>query len=660
MFPAIQITDADIRYAESILLPVGKFFDEERKNFIKNLSTIDLQAVPGSGKTTALLAKLIILETKLPFDNGAGVLILSHTNAAIDEIKEKIQHHCPQIFRYPNFIGTIQSFVNEFLAVPYYVSRMGKKPVRIDQDIYLDQMDFQLPFSAKKALINRLGNSYPKLLNELFINPNKELVHFYTEEKVQIPRLGEHTQTYKELSATKIKLLKDGILSFNDCYALAKRYLQKFPSIANLINKRFNFVFVDEMQDMDVHQYELIERIFIEADVTHSIIQRIGDKNQSIYNSVKSESIWTDRSTVLRLSNSQRLSQPIANIVKNFALYPEYSLDISGLHECQLKPHILLFSNVTIRNVVPFFVQLVKSYRESGELITDKMKSGQVKVISWNTDWKDDEESRINPNKVRLEDYCQIFKKNEQKPKEDYDCLRSYLHFYDKRASSLAPIRKNIINALLKILRIERIYADDNRPYTIHKVMDYLRQRSQRDYEILKLKIFQCSMSIVRNKTDHAFADLRNYIPIFISYFINTHTISASCYNFINIDKTGISNIQLNNSAEPQKEDLNIEITSVHAVKGQTHEATLYLESYFNQDGNGLNAKSYESQRLANQFLGQSIESTTTERNKQSTKMAYVGFSRATQLLCVAIHEDRFNQYLSSINKDHWEVKKVL
>ena len=41
-------------------------FDDERLDFIKSFSTIDLQAVPGSGKTTALLAKLIILETKLP------------------------------------------------------------------------------------------------------------------------------------------------------------------------------------------------------------------------------------------------------------------------------------------------------------------------------------------------------------------------------------------------------------------------------------------------------------------------------------------------------------------------------------------------------------------------------------------------------------------
>ncbi len=76
---AITITDEDISSAEQILLPDGKTFDDERKAYIKRLDTLDLQAVPGSGKTTVLLAKLIILETYLPLHDGSGILIISHT-----------------------------------------------------------------------------------------------------------------------------------------------------------------------------------------------------------------------------------------------------------------------------------------------------------------------------------------------------------------------------------------------------------------------------------------------------------------------------------------------------------------------------------------------------------------------------------------------------
>ena len=109
-----NISNDEIRNAEKILLPNGKEFDEERKVFIRNFNTIDLQAVPGSGKTTALLAKLVILERRLPFADGSGILVLSHTNGAIDEIKEKIQNHSPKLFSYPILLAQYKVLLMSF------------------------------------------------------------------------------------------------------------------------------------------------------------------------------------------------------------------------------------------------------------------------------------------------------------------------------------------------------------------------------------------------------------------------------------------------------------------------------------------------------------------------------------------------------------------
>lgn len=679
MLPIIEITDEDIHYAESILLPIGKVFDDERREFIRNLSTIDLQAVPGSGKTTALLAKLLILETKIPLHNGSGVLVLSHTNAAIDEVKERIQRYCPKLFRYPNFIGTIQSFVNEFLAIPYYTELYKKKPNRVDDEFYneyitkcLDSL-WHYRFNFNNELMRKV--QYIK-------NSNKDIFYKYRIELKNGPTLTqevnsqileinkprgrtkfanyndytteEKSELYNWFYAFKKSILNDGYLNFDDAYFFANLSINKRPSIIKILQKRFRYVFIDEMQDMDTHQYELTEKIFFNNNQSDTSIQRIGDKNQSIYNSVKIDSIWQDRDVVLRLSNSQRLSRPIANIVKNFALYPEYCTDIQGLNECQLKPHIILFSNTSIRNVIPYFSQLVLHYKNSGELTILPNKSLKIKVISWNTDWKDDLISRNNPQKVRLEDYHQAFKKNEQKPKEDYKCLKSYIYFYDKNTSSLASIRKNIIHALLKILRIENKPADDNRPYTIQKLMNFLKRGSKINYEQFNLKIYQCALKIVQNEKNQALDDLKSYIPIFISYFIDNHTLTSKCSDFINNDETGIPlSTQSKYSASNiiQENNLRIEITSVHSVKGQTHDATLYLESCFHE---------HESKYLAQQFLGYKIEDNASVRIKQAQKMAYVGFSRATQLLCIAIHKDRFNQHIGSIDGNVWEVTEVL
>ncbi len=648
MLQGIDITDDDIQYAERVLLPHGKVFDDERKAFIRNLTTIDLQAVPGSGKTTALLAKLLIIERKLPFSDGSGILVISHTNAAIDEIKEKVQKHCPKLFSYPNFIGTIQSFVDTFLAIPMFVQWKGKKPIRIDSEIFWESLYKKLPYGSRSALEKRLGNKFKQFMEELSIGPNYKLFHFDSFEEINIPKIGSHTNTYKNLYTVKKRLLNKGILNYNDAYTFANIYLNNHNSIKGLLQKRFSFVFVDEMQDMDTHQYNLLEKVFYDGGNSISIIQRIGDKNQAIYNSVKEIDVWEDRTDVLRLNGSQRLSKPIADVVKRFALYNDANFNIVGMNECVIKPHILKFENETIGNLIPQFAQIVKAYKEQGSFTNPEKP---VKVVCWNTDWKEDDTSRQNDAKLRLEDYHKGFRKEKSKPKQDYDCLKSYLLFYDKSRQTLEPLRKNILNSFLKILRLENINTSDGRHYTKKKLIDFIRVKDRQKYEELNLNIYNWSIGIIKGNANDVFEGIRTYIPNFFAIF--SEVALSTSISFINNDTTRLFeiNVETLEISNHYKEDgLEIEITSVHAVKGQTHCATLYLESYF--QGN------YESERLINQFLGNVFDDKRVH-HKSSTKMAYVGFSRPTDLLCIAVHKDRFDKYLAGINKEEWEIINI-
>lgn len=658
-----EISEDDIRYAEKILLPSGKTFNPERVDFIGNFNTIDLQAVPGSGKTTALLAKLIILERKLPFTDGSGILVLSHTNAAVDEIKEKIHQYCPKLFAFPNFIGTIQSFTDQFLAVPMFIHWRKHKPNRIDSELFFESLHRQLSYGTRLALEKRLSNNFKEFIEEFTIEKNGKLIHFNSFKEIEIPKIGNHTNTYKELYKVKKELLKKGILNYNDPYTFANSYIKKFPQIKFILQKRFKYVFVDEMQDMDTHQYDLLEKIFYDEGKSTSILQRIGDPNQAIYsssNKVKEEEVWqlrTPPEKVLRLKGSQRLSKPIAEVVKKFALYKDDDFDIEGLNDCTLKPHILLFNDNNHQKVIQYFAQLVKEYKETGSL-KSKKDFKDVKVICWNTDWKEDVKSRNDSTKLRLEDYYDGFSREKNKPKNDYDNLLSYLIFYEKK-KTLAPIRKNILNAFLKILRLENINTVNERPYTKKKLIDFIRDKDIQKYDELNLNLYNWSIGIIKGKTKDVWDNIKNYIPTLLQLF--DKTISASAY-FINDNKIGTSNQnpEIQTPTNVYKDDeLEIEITSVHAVKGQTHCATLYLESYYHQDGKGPNSKSYESQRLKDQFLDKQIKKTVGDRVKKSAKMAYVGFSRPTDLLCIAIHRGRFDNLLTTIDKDTWEIRIV-
>lgn len=649
----INITAKDIAYAEGILLSESHHFDDERRKFIKNLETIDLQAVPGSGKTTVLLAKLLILEKHLPFEDGSGVLVISHTNAAVDEIKNRIAKFCPKMFSYPNFVGTIQSFVDLFLAIPYYANTYRKKPYRIDNEIYDEKVKKyydNLPQYGMKGWVDRKSDPLIFLQKIRFDN-DKNLIPKLDKSKKDFELKNNTTPTYQSLTKMKEDLLERGYLHFDDAYFLANIYLRKFTQIKNLLQHRFRYIFVDEMQDMDNHQYDLLENIFYNNGNSLSRYQRIGDKNQAIFNgSAKLDDIWKERKTVLEIKGSYRLTDKVANIVKYFGLD---FIDIEGRNRnsngSEIKPHIIVFDEQSKQNVIPEFAKLIIQLQSENKI--PQNPEYHCKAIAWRKD-------KLENGKLGLNNYWDNFEANLHKPKKDYSYLESYLLYYDRNKETLESIRENILNALLRILRYENVFDDKERNYTKRKLLSVLKERNDDEYENLKRHLYQWSMGIIKGKKDTVLSELKNYIPEFLDIFgKNIDKCRDSIEKFEIDEQTPATREHIYSTKNNifEKDGIKIEVTTIHSAKGQTHTATLYMESYYYQDGKGEKAKSYESQRLLEQIKGNKIEN-MNNRGKQSAKMVYVGFSRPTHLLCFAVHKDRFRE---NDFKDKWEITDI-
>ncbi|WP_369127724.1 UvrD-helicase domain-containing protein [Brevibacillus laterosporus] len=63
--------------------------------------------------------------------------------------------------------------------------------------------------------------------------------------------LGATSETYQRLKNLKDRVLSEGILCYEDAYSLAYWYLRKYPQIKDVISERFEYVFIDEMQDTE-------------------------------------------------------------------------------------------------------------------------------------------------------------------------------------------------------------------------------------------------------------------------------------------------------------------------------------------------------------------------------------------------------------------------
>jgi DNA helicase-2/ATP-dependent DNA helicase PcrA len=123
------VTDYDVTWVTEVLgLPENAFCGADgtdpRREVLKDMASIDVSACPGSGKTTLLVAKLAILANKWKY-RTKGICVLSHTNAARDEIEKRIGYSAVgrDLLAYPHFIGTIHGFVDQFLALPWLRSK---------------------------------------------------------------------------------------------------------------------------------------------------------------------------------------------------------------------------------------------------------------------------------------------------------------------------------------------------------------------------------------------------------------------------------------------------------------------------------------------------------------------------------------------------------
>lgn len=669
--------DRYLEQAESIILNGGTFDDErnERKNFIRNLETCDLIAVPGSGKTTALLAKLYCIAQNMPFEDGSGILILSHTNKAIEEIEKKLKNYCPRLFEYPNFIGTVQSFINKFLAIPYYENKNEKRVISIDDEYH----NYHLNKIILESFIanNKLKHIYrtPKIpwkYNFELSETINQIIDLETKNRIVISKPRGNTRNYtdwnnnekdnveKNLYKIKLKLLKDGILNFNDSYFFAKIYLRKFPFIKEILRKRFKFLFIDEMQDLEDTQINIIDNIFFDGS-SQTIIQRIGDKNQAIYSSgkkVKVDCDWKTRHEVnpenyfdLTIQNSMRLSPSIANLVDKFVLERPANYNVIGkFEESTIPPHLILINhNTTGESLKAKFKEIIEENDLHSE--SKNLENG-FHIVSWTTE---------NDNAICLKKLFPHFSKESKKKK--LECFKEYLFSFDKEKSTLEAIRSSILNALIRILDLENIKNEDGKFYTKRQLINFIRNQGEQFYNDFNDKLFKwCFEIVTKENYNEIYEEIKNFIESenFIGLNWNNEenftpkTITNS-RDFINKDFPFISEEE-NETAEHEIDDYPIYLSSVHSVKGQTHCATLYLESYFHN-------YETEKKRIINILKGEE-HNIQSERNNsrsiQAIKMMYVGFSRPTHLLCFAVLKENIQEHIESLKIENGGIWNII
>ncbi|OXA74272.1 hypothetical protein B0A67_00340 [Flavobacterium aquidurense] len=747
----VKVKDEHIKLAQDIFIDGNDFDDEERIPFIKNFTTCDLLAVPGSGKTTALMAKLYCIAQNMPFVDGSGILVLAHTNQAVYEIEKKLKKDCHQLFEYPNFIGTVQSFTNRFLANQACFEKYGSYIRKNEDDIPSDKLislSKKLPFKntlygnffnqiysrealistnllinelhieKKEALeiiknlksINILTNKnvliYKKCkdiahndqiseaLKSIIVSVNKKALDSvnlekhsrgliyrlnFLEEKFiyENTSLGFNTDSGKILLELFEILYREGSLRYKDSFSFAEWYIHKNPQIKEILQLRFKYVFIDEMQDLERYQIDLIDSIFF-SESSNTVIQRIGDINQSIYSSgkiIKDNCDWIPRNPIY-LTGSNRLTEEIANIVNYYTLDPHTDKDgtkkfvVNGLAKLNtpIKPHLIIFNNESKDKLEDRFAQLIKDFKLNE---TSSASKNGYHIISWSTEWNNDEQN-IGNEKIRLKDIFPNYSKETKQKKEDFDSLYKHLTLFDREKLTMEAIRKSILNAFSRILRLEGIYIDFEKKRYFRKsnIIDFMKSQGDEYYNRFKSNLYLWCFKIVSNNDiDLVYQEIKKFIE---SEFIklNWDNFDTSKSRSILKSKEFIETKHVIGQGDylvkSNKNSINeFNLSSIHAVKGQTHCATMYIESSYHEYetqrlkvASKLATKTKKEELLPNPLFNEfhSYRVGKDSRAKQALKMMYVGFSRPTHLLCFAVLKENIKNDIDKIKEAGWVI----
>lgn len=294
---------AELQY----LAPDLDFTDAERQAVLLATGSGDVNAAPGSGKTTVLAAKLLLLARKWPYDQR-GICVLSHTNVAREEIQRRLGATAEgaRLLAYPHFIGTIHGFVDRFLALPALRS-LGLSVDVIDDEVFANKA---IALAMKKPSLwgwaQKDEGVKPMVGGLVYRGPDLVL----GSEEGTIPKAT--SKTYPLLEEIKLQLTQAGVFRYADMFAFAEMLLEQSPAIKERVSRRFPLVYIDEMQDTSWEQEALLSRLFDDSVV----VQRFGDVNQRILGGDGDFSkLSFPAEAALPISTSKRFGPGIAAVV---------------------------------------------------------------------------------------------------------------------------------------------------------------------------------------------------------------------------------------------------------------------------------------------------------------------------------------------------------
>lgn len=308
----------------------------EQQAAVRKNGLFVVKACPGSGKTFTVAARMAKMLLRWP-QLHSGIATISFTNVAWQEIEKYLS----QVFEirtpvaYPHFVGTIDSFINRYIFLPFghLVMSCGRRP-----ELVGPPHDEWEPIGGGWYWANSECYRYLCRLNDFSYDIDGRITNF--APKSHFRRCKSEHRSCKDRKRT---FMEAGYSTQLDANYFAMVLLKERPEIARALAFRFPVLMIDEAQDTSQMQMAIVDQL-----ISNGLreVMLIGDPDQAIFEwrTAKPDlflhkyRLWQDNCAELtnnyrssrkicewfsRISSSKEAPQALNAECKDFPLVPQ-------------------------------------------------------------------------------------------------------------------------------------------------------------------------------------------------------------------------------------------------------------------------------------------------------------------------------------------------
>ena len=436
---------------------------------------------------------------------------------------------------------------------------------------------------------------------------------------------SDRPSTQQFLSTQQDMLKEEGLIKYTDAFQYAEEAVRKLTAdYTDLFSSRFQYVFIDEYQDCREKQREALEKLF---DPEKCCVFHIGDSDQAIYGSDQdAERDWQPQGEYLVLKQSNRYGQEIADVLR--PLRAGQQAIISASSSISYRPVLFIYDMDTIPLVKDQFIFQLEEhgltdekgvYKAIGHIRNDD--AAGIKIGSY---WEGFDGSKRNAGTYKywraIDEVC-------------YELEAG-------RMDRAEPIIRKLICRIFHYSGITNAKTGrEHTSATLKKTLDENHFDEYRNNLIAIVGLSEYTRATVSTAFNNLMADLFKQSSI-----TGKEVMSRIPMHFMEefFDEM-VPEVERNVYVDPIRGH-RIQFDTVHGVKGETHDATLYLETEMKNSSDIVRVLPWFG-------VGKPKSSSLYD---YSRKLVYVGMSRPKKLLCLAVQESTYIRSKNAFQK--WDI----